>query len=151
MGASLAARVQQLQKMDSGELAVKYEELFGAAPRRRHKEWLRRRIAWELQARELGGLTDDDQTRIQALATEHDPFSREVTKPRRKGQPTQKARTVRPRLGTFIEREYRGVTHEITVVEDGFLYLGQTYRSLTALAKLITGAHWNGPLFFGLR
>ncbi len=151
MGTSLAGRVQLLQKMNSGELAGRYEELFGEAPRRRHKEWLRRRIAWELQARELGGLTEDDRARIRALATEHDPFTREATKPRRKGQPTPKAKTVRPRLGTVIEREYRGVTHELTVVEGGFLYRGQVYRSLTMLAKHITGAHWNGPLFFGLR
>jgi hypothetical protein len=56
-----------------------------------------------------------------------------------------------PVVGTRLVREWRGERHEVTVVPGGFEYLGRLYRSLTAIAKVITGQHWNGRLFFGLR
>jgi hypothetical protein len=55
------------------------------------------------------------------------------------------------RLGARLVRIWKGATHEITVVERGFAYRGQSYRSLTEIAKAITGAHWSGPRFFGLK
>jgi hypothetical protein len=58
-----------------------------------------------------------------------------------------------PRIkpGTRLLREWRGVTHEVTILENGVLYRGQTYRSLSEVACAITGAHWSGPLFFGIK
>jgi hypothetical protein len=53
--------------------------------------------------------------------------------------------------GAVLTREYRGQTIQVTVLPEGFEYDGEVYRSLTAVAKAITGSHWNGPLFFGLR
>jgi hypothetical protein len=55
------------------------------------------------------------------------------------------------RLGARLIRTWKGATHEITVVERGFVYRGRRYRSLTEIAKAITGAHWSGPRFFGLK
>jgi hypothetical protein len=63
------------------------------------------------------------------------------TKPRR--------RTLRP--GTILLREWQGVTHRVTVVEGGAIYRGEKYRSLSEVARLITGARWSGPRFFGLK
>ena len=55
-----------------------------------------------------------------------------------------------PRPGTRLVREWNGRTHVVDVIEDGFVFDGKTYRSLSAIAKRITGAHWSGPRFFGL-
>jgi hypothetical protein len=54
-------------------------------------------------------------------------------------------------LGARLIRTWKGATHEITVVERGFAYCGRRYRSLTEIAQAITGAHWSGPRFFGLK
>jgi Protein of unknown function (DUF2924) len=56
-----------------------------------------------------------------------------------------------PRTGTLLVREWRGATHHVTVVADGFLWNGKSYRSLSSIARAITGTRWNGPRFFGMR
>jgi hypothetical protein len=56
-----------------------------------------------------------------------------------------------PRPGTVLVREWRRVTHHVTIVEDGFLWNGTTHRSLSTIARAITGTNWNGPRFFGMR
>jgi hypothetical protein len=56
-----------------------------------------------------------------------------------------------PRAGTVLVREWRGVTHRVTIVEDGFLWNGKTYPSLSTIARAITGTNWSGPRFFGMR
>jgi Protein of unknown function (DUF2924) len=56
-----------------------------------------------------------------------------------------------PRSGTILVREWQGTSHQVTVVNDGFLWSGRTYRSLSGIARAITGTNWNGPRFFGLR
>jgi hypothetical protein len=55
------------------------------------------------------------------------------------------------RSGARLLREWRGVTHEVLVAGEGFLYAGKTYKSLSAIARAITGTHWSGPLFFGIK
>lgn len=64
-------------------------------------------------------------------------------------RPTQKRPDIQP--GTTLIREWRGETHRVEALRQGFLWKGQTYRSLSLVAQRITGAHWNGPRFFGLR
>ena len=61
------------------------------------------------------------------------------------------AATPLPRAGTILVREWQGTTHHVTVVDDGFLWNGQTHRSLSSIARAITGTKWNGPRFFGMR
>ena len=56
-----------------------------------------------------------------------------------------------PRAGTILMREWHGITHHVTVTEDGFLWNGKPHRSLSSIARAITGTAWNGPRFFGLR
>jgi hypothetical protein len=56
-----------------------------------------------------------------------------------------------PRAGTILVREWHGVTHHVTVTDDGFLWNGTPHRSLSGIARAITGTTWNGPRFFGLR
>jgi len=105
------------------------------------RELLVTAIAWHLQARQHGGLTPAVQRKLERLAAAID-----------RGEPVRPlTETDRLRLGATLERAWRGETHSITVLADGFAYRGQRYRSLSQIARLITGTRWNGPAFFGLR
>jgi Protein of unknown function (DUF2924) len=66
-------------------------------------------------------------------------------------KPVPASMTSLPRNGTVLVREWQGATHHVTVVNDGFLWNGSTYRSLSGIARAITGTNWNGPRFFGMR
>ena len=116
--------------------------LGGTAPRSMSQPVLRRVLAWEVQARAQGGLPAALRRRLDALA-EADG--------KREGGAKAQARSPRMRPGGRFLREWAGVTHVIDVVEGGFVWRGTRYRSLSAIAQVITGAHWSGPRFFGLQ
>lgn len=98
---------------------------------------LRRLIAWKIQVECFGDLDDEARVRIQILM-----------KAKKGG--TDIAYSVRPRVGTILVREWRGVEHRVLVLEDGFEHREQRYQSLTHVARAITGTHWSGPRFFGV-
>jgi hypothetical protein len=143
--------------MSVNKLAKRFEELIGEECRSRHKRYLIRRIAWRMQANAEGGLSERARQRAEELGNDAEI---RVTPPREKGPksdgpPTtvkiEAARDSRlPPPGSWIEREYKGQTIRVLVVTDGFEYEGQRYRSLSAIAKAVTGSHINGFLFFRL-
>ena len=151
MPETVASTIARLRHLSVGELQALYAETFDHSPRTRNKDFLWRRIAWELQAQRAGGLSQPAQERITELIAEHDPLADAQAKSRRRRKPGRRRRPRPPRPATVIRREYKGETHDVTIVEGGVEYRGRRYRSLSAIAKVITGAHWNGPLFFGLR
>lgn len=114
---------------DLGELRSEWERRYGAPPPLRSPDLLRRILAWRIQAGQCGGI---DAATLRLL---------------------EGARPRDPRLapGTVIAREWDGERHEVEVAEDGFIYAGRRWRSLSQVARAITGTHWNGPRFFGLR
>jgi hypothetical protein len=105
------------------------------------RELLVNMIAWHLQARQHGGLSPAVQRKLERLAAAIN-----------RGEPIR-PRTATERLhpGMSLERQWRGQTHSVTVLADGFAYRGRRYRSLSEIARCITGTRWNGPAFFGLR
>ena len=105
-------------------------------PRYGSRDLLVRAISYALQERELGGLPASVRRALLAMATGN-PAS--LRTPRLKIKP-----------GTRLLREWRGTTHEVLVIDQGFVWQGATYGSLSAVAVAITGAKWNGPRFFGL-
>lgn len=127
---AIEAEIQLVAKMPLEELRRQWSVHWGLAPRFRSVDLLRRLIAWRLQAEHYGGL---DQL------TKHLLASRRMPSP------------PGPEVGTRLTREYRGVLHEVEVVSGGFEYRQRCYRSLSKVAQAITGTHWNGPRFFGLR
>jgi len=157
---SIQKEVAALEQMTVGQLQDRYVEVFGEPVRSRHRQYLIRRIAWRLQANAEGGLSVRALHRAEELADEADV---RLTPPRwatlaRQVRPAAET-TVRvpvaadPRLpppGGQITRKYKGRTITVTVLADGFEYLGERYRSLTAVAKAITGSHMNGFRFFAL-
>jgi hypothetical protein len=146
----VAQQMEALRDMTVAELRERYAEIFGEATRSSHKDFLRKRIAWRLQANEEGGLSARALRRAKELANDADlrllaPAARTVVRPFR---PFHDRRLPMP--GTVLQREYRGQTVTVTILDAGFEYAGQVYRSLTAVAKAVTGSHWNGYQFWGL-
>ncbi|GIX04598.1 MAG: hypothetical protein KatS3mg114_0467 [Planctomycetaceae bacterium] len=157
MKTTVAREVARLEKMSVSQLARRFEEVFGEECRSRHKRYLIRRIAWRLQANAEGGLSDRARQRAEELACDAEI---RVTPPReRKAKTDAEPETIPlpegqdrrlPPPGNWIERNYKGRTIRVLVVADGFEYEGQRYKTLSAIAKAVTGSHMNGFLFFRL-
>lgn len=138
--AALGAELDTLARMDAAALRVAWRRLFRAhPPKKLSREMLQLGVAWKLQERAVGGqsavikrqLTETAQT----LASKSD---------------LARARKVSLKPGARLMRAWGGETHEIEVVENGFVWRGRTWNSLSAIAREITGVHWSGPRFFGL-
>ncbi len=160
MSLNITKEVATLEQMTVGQLHDRYIELFGEPVRSRHRQYLIRRIAWRLQANAEGGLSERALRRAEELADDADV---RLTPPRwatvANDERLATAKVVRvpvakdPRLpqpGGQITRKYKRRIISVTVLADGFEYLGERYRSLTAVAKAITGSHINGFRFFKL-
>lgn len=119
-----------LQSMTLSELRTLWAARFGAPPKQRSTELLRRVLAWRLQVEAFGGL---DAATVRLLGSERTLVM------------------VAEQPGTRLARDYAGKRHEVVMLEEGVLYEGETYGSLSEVARLITGQRWNGPRFFGLR
>ncbi len=140
---NVADQIAALDPLSTAELAAEYERLHGQRPRYRSPAWLRKRIAFKLQLAAYGGLPGPARAELDRLAAD----LRLPGAPRRDAPA---AATGQPRPGTVLQREWRGQPIRVEVTREGFVCNGQTYRSLSAVAFAITGAKWNGKLFFGL-
>jgi hypothetical protein len=148
----LDQEVSRLKLTTVGALRQRYREVFGEhPPRTGNKIWLLRRILWRSQALAEGDLSERAQRQAALLANDADlrlspPHLAKVTvlSLRRSNDPRL------PKPGTVLNRRYRGQLHPVRVLADGFSYQDTTYRSLSAVAKAITGSHCNGYLFFRL-
>jgi hypothetical protein len=153
---NLDAELAGLRRMTVGELREKYLAAFGEETRSGNKDFLRKRIAWRIQEFAEGGLSERARQRAEELARDADLRLRAPDPEKLAGKtvvrqlPVSNDRRL-PMPGTILTREYRGGTVTVTVLDGGFAYEGQVYRSLTAVAKAVTGTHWNGFHFFGLR
>jgi len=152
MNPDVRRQVEALDDMTVAELREAYAEVFGEPTRSRHKRYLQKRITWGLQAREQGGLSERARRRARELANEADlrllaPKERRhaITRP---FSPPRDDRLPPP--GTVLTRAWKGRTIAVTVLDRGFDYEGEVYRSLSAIARIVTGTRWNGYLFFGL-
>ena len=145
-----------LERLTAGQLAERYAEVCGERPRSRHRMWLLRRIAWRLQARAEGGLSERARRRAEELADEADvrvtpPRTKTIAlRPQRVESPAQVSDPRLPAPGTSLTRAYKGRKVVVQVLADGFEYAGERYTSLSAVAKAVTGSHMNGFRFFGL-
>lgn len=162
MAVDVAKEVAAMRQMTVLDLRRKYAGVFGEECRSRHKQFLIKRIIWRMQANVEGDLSERAQRRAEELANDADL---RVQAPRRTnatavdGTPRAVATgTVvcppdsrLPLPGNVLAREYKGRDIRVTVLEKGFEFEGEVYRSLSAIAKAVTGSHWNGYHFFGLK
>ena len=116
--------------------------LFETEPPPFNRRHLENRLAYRIQELAYGGLKPETLRRLEILGEQYD--SDNVT--------TRRIRhDAKPVAGTRLVREYRGVEHTVTVLADGYEWQGRPYRSLSAIARAITGTRWNGLVFFGLK
>jgi hypothetical protein len=146
--ADIPAQLEALEKMSVAELRDKWLEAYGEPTTAGNKAYLKKRLAWRIQELAEGGLSDRARERIQELVADAPICWRAPKSDAGAGE----GRDPRlPEPGTVLTRSHGGVEHRVTVLEDGFEYEGQTYDTLSRVAKVITGLHWNGYLFFNLK
>jgi hypothetical protein len=141
--ASVLPRLAALQTADIADLKRQWRELYGTEPPPYNRRFLESRLAYRIQELAYGGLKPETVARLEALGEQLDGGN-VVLRRIRAGED-------RPVAGTQLVREYQGVQHTVTVLPDGFEYEGRPYRSLSAIARAITGTRWNGWSFFGLK
>jgi hypothetical protein len=138
---SVAARIADLSRMPIAELWTVWDRYFTSRPINPNRAFVESRIAYKLQEEAFGGLAPETRQRLEAIGAKHSKIKLRA----------------RPRKfdfapGTVLLREWGEREHRVTVNAEGhFEYEGHTFKSLTAVARHITGQHWSGPLFFGLK
>ena len=140
----LEVDIHDLDRQSRSELrALWTQELGEQPPTTLGRDVLALGIAYARQERRQGGLT-------KPVAKELARLFDQALRGDRTEMPTALTAPL-PRSGTILVREWQGTTHHVTVVDEGFLWNGRTYRSLSGIARAITGTNWNGPRFFGMR
>jgi hypothetical protein len=160
MDMALVRRIEELRRLSVPALKVKYREVFGVETRSSHKQYLFRRIAWQLQAQLEGGLNERALDRALQIADDADLRSSgpkgfwSWPEQPQKIQSRPQSRNHRdgrlPQPGTLLTRRHQGREVVVKVLDEGFEYQSQHYGSLSAIALVVTGTRWNGLLFFGL-
>ena len=133
---SVFRQLAALQKMSLSELQDKWRDLYGSEPPSYGRDFMFRQLAYRLQELFYGGLKKEVKAVLQKSELNNDSL-----KNGRKSDFT---------VGTQLVRMWNKKEHKVSVIQGGFEYGGQRFRSLTAIAEKITGSHWNGRHFFGL-
>jgi hypothetical protein len=159
MNLNVGKELAALRRMTVGELRARYAEVFGETTNGRHKDWLIKRIIWRKQSLAEGDLSERARQRAAELANDADLRRKAPPSPPQTPNAESRTRTVKlqaseePRVplpGGSIVRVYKGRALEVNVLPNGFEFEGEIFRSLSAVAKHITGSHCNGYLFFRL-
>jgi hypothetical protein len=140
--APVLSQLAALKGAPADVLKARWRELFDTDPPPYNRRFLESRLAYRIQELAYGGLSRDSLDRLKAMAKQYatqDPVER-------KARPA-----LRPVVGTKLIREWQGVEHCVTVRGNDFEYLGRPYKSLSSIAREITGTKWNGWVFFGLK
>jgi hypothetical protein len=140
MSKSVLAQLAALEKTPTADLKKMWQELMGTPPPPYNRVFLVKRLSYRVQELAFGGLSKEAERRLDDLVDELE--GKKKSKPKDMSAPI---------VGTKLIREWQGVLQEVTTLSDGYEWQGRAYKSLSAVARAITGTRWNGPLFFGLR
>jgi hypothetical protein len=138
----IPARLAALKTAPTSELKAQWRDLFDSEPPPFNRRYLESRLAYRIQELAYGGLKPETVRRLEKLGEELDGGDRKKRRLRADAMPI---------VGTRLIREWRGVEQVVTVTADGFEWQGRPYKSLSAIARAITGTRWNGWVFFGLK
>ncbi len=138
----IPARLAALKSTPTKDLKDQWRELFDSEPPPFNRRYLESRLAYRIQELAYGGLKPETVRRLERLGEELDGGDRKKSRIRADFQPI---------AGTRLIREWQGIEHVVTVTVDGFEWQGRPYKSLSAIARAITGTRWNGWVFFGLK
>ncbi|MGY9057200.1 MAG: DUF2924 domain-containing protein, partial [Alphaproteobacteria bacterium] len=136
----IPARLAALKTTSTPDLKVQWRDLFGAEPPPYNPRFLESRLAYRIQELTYGGLKPEAMKRLEAFGEQLDGGNIKTRRIRQDRKPI---------AGTRLIREWQGVEQVVTVTADGFEWQGRPYGSLSAIARAITGTHWNGWVFFG--
>ena len=158
MQLNIAKEVAALRRLSTRDLRTRYAETFGETTNANNRIWLVKRIAWRLQVQAEGDLSERARRRAAELANDADlrlspPVEKTVAAPPEFSALAVQRRQVDVRVpppGSIITRTYKGETLQVQVLEHGFSFEGAVYKSLSAVARTITGQHCNGYHFFNL-
>ena len=139
----IPARLAALKTAPTAHLKTQWRELFDSEPPPFNRRYLESRLAYRIQELAYGGLKPETIRRLERMGEELDGGERKKSRIR--------ADRDRPITGTRLLREWQGVEYVVTVTADGFDWQGRPYKSLSAIARAITGTRWNGWTFFGLK
>ena len=142
MSDQVLARLAALKTTPTPQLRGQWRQLFDSEPPPFNRRYIESRLAYRIQELAYGGLKPETVRRLEKLGEELDGGRVNVRK---------RPANDRPVSGTRLIREYQGVEHCVTVRDKDFEYQGRPYKSLSAIARTITGTRWNGWVFFGLR
>jgi hypothetical protein len=135
--AQIESEIARIRSLGSNNLRAEWRAMFKRAPPKAlTKDLLARMMCFRIQQEVYGGF---DRATLKLL----DSYA--------KGKPAEADRVRRLKPGTELVREYQGECHKVIIVEEGFVWNGKTYASLTSIAREIAGTGWSGPRFFGLR
>jgi hypothetical protein len=145
-------QIAELHRLPMPELTERWRVLMGGDAPPYNKAFLVKRLTCRIQELAYGGLPMDAlrdmEHALDAAGYDAAGGERDAT---RAATPTARRRPGLPMIGTRLVRDWNGQRYDVLVTQDGFEFEGRPYKSLTAIAKAITGTHWNGPHFFGLR
>ena len=137
----LAKELKDLETQGDDELKNRWRSLYGTKPPQKiHRSFLIAAVAHRMQENALGALKSAVRRHLMQAA--NNPATSRLSTDRL---------SLRPRTGTVLVRDWGGVTHQAQVLEDGILFRSKRYKSLSEVARVITGTRWSGPLFFGLK
>ena len=139
----IPARLAALKTAPARDLKKQWRELFDSEPPPFNRRYLESRLAYRIQELAYGGLKPETVRRLESLGEELDGGDK-----KKRGIRLDRDR---PITGTRLLREWQGVEYIVTVTADGFEWQGRPYKSLSAIARAITGTRWNGWVFFGLK
>ena len=139
----IPARLAALKTATTPDLKAQWRDLFDSEPPPFNRRYLESRLAYRIQELAYGGLKPETIRRLERLGEELDGGDRTKR--------SLRADRDRPITGARLLREWQGVEQIVTVTADGFEWQGRPYKSLSAIARAITGTRWNGWVFFGLR
>lgn len=142
MADTILAQLAALKTTPTPDLKKKWRQLFDTEAPPYNRRFLESRLAYRIQELTYGGLKPATIERLEALGEQLDGGNIVLRRIRADD---------RPIAGTRLIREWQGVEHTVTVLGDGYEWQGRPYRSLSAIARAITGTRWNGWLFFGMK
>jgi len=142
----ITAEIERLRLAPYHEIVARYVDLWGHPPPMKSRSFLFRRTAWKLQEQAFGGLGEEARARLEErIAALELPLHKD-----RRTETSPLPRRGGPKVGAVLKRHYRGEEIHVHVRLEGYEWNGAIYRSLSAVARAITGSRWNGRHFFGL-
>jgi hypothetical protein len=139
---TVLAQIAALKAKPIQALKQQWRDLFESEPPPYNRRFLEHRLAYRIQELAYGGLKPETIRRLAILGEQYDSDNCATRRIRHDAKPV---------VGTRLVREYRGVEYMVTVLADGYEWEGRPYRSLSAIARAITGTRWNGLVFFGIK